>query len=135
MARVFTSESDLPLTFDENRARATLWAAIKAKTVDFLVVVEQKVIVAAVILVYEHDYYTEACAYVDKFFVHKEFRGLGASECLLRGCLEYAGRRGAKLMFAAATAGMGDRVEKLYVRLFEKHGFSVLGRILMRGLT
>lgn len=132
MARIFTEESGLPLTFNEEHARETLWASLHRPEMDFIVVVDQDLVVAGTIIVYEAGYYDEICAYVDKFFVHREFRGLAASDTLLQGVLTHAGERQAKLIFATATAGMGASIEKLYVRLFRRHGFEVLGRIIMR---
>ena len=83
LARIFTTDSDLPFTFDEHRAAATLRKLIASQDVDFLVVQEDGVLLATAILVYEASYYTEIAAYIDKFFVHKELRGVGVSRELL----------------------------------------------------
>lgn len=132
MAKHFTEISELPLTFNVERARLTLWALIHDPDVDVLVETQEGVVSGGVCVSYEASYYDEICAYVEKFFVHKEFRGIGTSDNLLRALLKTCKKRNAKVIFASATAGMGERVEKLYVRLFERHGFSVLGRIIMR---
>ena len=134
LARISTTDSDLPFTFNEHRAGATLRALISKADVDFLVAVEDGVLLATAILVYEASYYTEVAAYIDKFFVHKELRGVGVSRELLAHCVLRCKERGARVIFASATAGMGERVEKLYVKLFERQDFTVLGRILMRTL-
>lgn len=134
LGEVFTAESNLPLTYNESRARQTIWSAMHSADIDLLVSEEGGVINGTAIVIYEAQYYNETCAYVDKLFVHKELRGYAVSDELLEGVLESCHGRGVKIVFASATAGMGDRIEKLYVRLFERHGFSVLGRIIMRTL-
>jgi GNAT superfamily N-acetyltransferase len=133
LARAFTGESGLPLTFNAERAQTTLWNALHHPDMDCIVEWDGA-ITGLAIVVYEAEYYDETCAYVDKFFVHKELRGRGTSDALVRGILAACSGRGATCIFASATAGMGERVEKLYVRLFERHGFSVLGRVVMRNL-
>ena len=134
LARAFVKETGLRLTFNEVRARETLWAAIHSPAVDFLVEEVDGVLAGVAMITYENAYYDEVCAYVEKLFVHREFRGLGAADLLVNGALDTCRGRRAKIVFASATAGMGERVEKLYVRLFERHGFSVLGRIIARTL-
>jgi GNAT superfamily N-acetyltransferase len=134
MARCFTEESGLPFTFNEARARKTVWACIHSEDIDFPVCVDDDsgLLAGALIVMYDSAYYDETAAFVDKFFVHKEFRGLGVSRELMDAVDKLCRARGASLIFASATAGMGERVEKLYVRLFERHGFRVFGRIIMR---
>ena len=65
-------------------------------------------------------------------YVEPEFRGLGTARELVEGFEIAAKRLGASIVFASATAGMGERVEALYVRLFEKFGYTVLGRVLFK---
>ena len=132
LARMFVGESGLPVTFNEERSRKTIWSLMHNPGVDFLVGLEDGVLYGTVIVIYEAEHYDETCAYVDKFFIHKEFRGLETSNELMRAMLSACDKRNARAVFASATARMGERVEKLYVRLFERHGFSVLGRIIMR---
>ena len=119
---------------EELEATVQLFAQQRSINTDFLVSEQDDVINGVAIVIYEAGYTNEICAYVDKLFIHREFRGLGASDDLLEAVLEACSNRQAKLVFASATAGMGERIEKLYVRLFERHGFSVLGRIIMRAL-
>lgn len=132
LARNFTRESGLPFTFNEVRARETIWSHIHYPEVDFIVETDEDVLTGCAVVTYDADYYNETCAYVEKLFVHKEFRGRGTSDNIIRGILGFAEKRDARVVFASATAGMGERIEKLYVRLFERHGFNVLGRIIMR---
>ena len=134
LARIFTVESDLPLTYNEARTRKTIWEAMHRSDTDLLVSEQDDVVNGAALVIYEAQYYDETCAYVDKLFVHKELRGYGVADELLEEALAKCHERNVRLIFASATAGMGERVEKLYVRLFERHGFFVLGRIIMRAL-
>jgi len=137
-AKAFTQESGLPLTWSERHARETIWAQIHDPSVDFIVEVEradfEDVITGGAIIVYDQDYYEETCAIVQKFFVYREFRGRGTSDNLLKGVLGTCVKRGALLVFAQAGAAMGWRMEKLFVRLFQRHGFEILGRAIMRTL-
>ena len=57
---------------------------------------------------------------------------MGTARALVEAFQDEAKKLGASIVFASATAGMGDRVEKLYVRLFERYGFVTLGRILYK---
>lgn len=131
-AKLFTNESGLPLTFNDAKARAAIWAMLHTDALDFIVDAEDGVVVGVVIVTYESTYYDETCAYVDKLFVHREFRGRGTSDALVEAVVDACRKRGASLIFASATAGMGEAIEKLFVRLFRRHGFKVLGRIIMR---
>ena len=128
----FTEQSDLPLTWAPVTARQTIWEMLHNKELIILVDDENGVLSGAIMGSLEHDFFIQTCAYIQKFFVEKEFRGLGVSQELLAAFERETKDRGASIVFAAATAGMGQRIEKLYVRLFEKHGYSVLGRVLVK---
>ena len=134
LARRFTAESGLPVSFDEDRARQTLWRAIHSPEVAVLVDDIDGVIGGGAIMTFEAEWTREVCAYVVKFYVERELRGLGSARALVAGLMAEARARSATLMFASATAGLGERVERLYVRLFERAGFNVLGRIVMKEL-
>lgn len=132
MARRFSDESDLPLTFDEAKARESIWRLIHDLSVIFLVEEDEGILTGAVLGYVESDFFVEHCGYILKLYVEKEFRGLGTSRALLAAFDAEAGSRGAKVIFASATAGMGDRVAHLYVRLFERSGYRVLGQVLVK---
>lgn len=134
LARRFTEESGLPVTFNAHRARATAWQAIHDPEWVFLVDEADDVIAGVAMLTFECDWYDEILAYVAKFYVEKEFRPLGTAQALVRELVAEAENRGARMVFASATAGMGERVERAYVRLFERAGFQVLGRIISKEL-
>jgi len=132
MARDFTGESALPLTFNREKSAHYLLWLIGQPAYDVLVEQDGDVISGAAIVGYEAHWYDETCAYVEKMFVHKEFRGLGTARALVREIVLACQARGAVIVFAASTAGMGERTEKLYVRLFERAGFTFLGRVMQR---
>lgn len=127
LARQFTEHSGLPLTFNEERARETIWHYINHPDIDVLVDDE---VTCLACVTYEVSYYDELCAYVDKFYVGKP--SFAGGSLLARAVVEHAEVRGAKLIFAIAGAQFGERSERFFVRLFERHGFRILGRTLMR---
>lgn len=135
MARRFVAETSLPLTYDAELTRQTLWSAIHSPENILLVSDSNGVLCSAVMGFIDRDFCVESCAYITKLYIEKEFRGLGASRSLLSAFDTEAKRRGAKVLFASATAGMGGRIESLYVKLFERAGYSVLGRVLVKEIA
>jgi len=129
MARRFVAETNLPYTFDEELTRETFWAGINSDAI-LLVDDHDGVIAGAVMGCLERDFCVEYSAYLTKLYVEKEFRGLAVSRNLLKAFLKET--EDAAIVFTSATAGMGERVEKLYVRLFERYGFHILGRIMFK---
>jgi GNAT superfamily N-acetyltransferase len=135
MCRRFIAETELPLTLSESGTIETFAKAIHRPSA-ILVVWESQDVLGGMVLGYvEKDFCEESCAYINKFYVEREFRGLGVSDELLAAFDAEALDRGAKVSFASATAGMGPTVEKLYVRLFERRGYNVLGRVLVKELA
>ena len=129
MARRFVAETGLPYTFSEEITRDTFWSAINTDEI-LLVDVEDGIIMGAVMGHVDRDFCEEYSAYINKLYIEKEFRGLCNSRDLIKAFEKEAGN--AKLLFTSATAGMGERIEKLYVHLFKKAGYSVLGRVLVK---
>lgn len=134
MMRRFVGETDLPLTFDELGTRAMIEKGITAEHTIMLVWENNDVLGGLVFGSIGSELSVELCAYVHKFYVEQEFRGLGVSDELLKAFDQAAAAMGAQLSFSSATAGMGERVEQLYVSLFERNGYTVLGRILVRSI-
>ena len=132
LAKRFIAEADFGLTYSEDASRRTFWGAIQSDEIISLVWESEGALGGVVLGLVESDFYFERIAYMLKFYVEKEFRGLGVSRELVKAFDIEAARKGAKRSFTSATAGMGERVEKLYVRLFEKHGYNVLGRVLVK---
>lgn len=132
LARRFVDETELPLTFDASSSASYMVGAMESEEFIFLVEEDNGIISGAIIGAVDKDFCKETCAYITKMYVEKEFRGLGTSRALVEAFQEEAKKLGASLVFSAATAGMGDRVEKLYVRLFQRYGYNVLGRVLVK---
>lgn len=132
MVQRFSAETDLPLTFSQSGARETMWAAIHNKDAIVLLWDSGGVLAGAVMGYVGRDVFKELVAYVTRFYVEREFRGTVVARELLNSFDNQSQAQGARISFASATAGFGERNEKLFVRLFEKCGYNVLGRVLER---
>ena len=132
MSRRFVEESSLPFTFDVEVTTSYLIAMMESENTIILVEDDDGTITGGILGSVDQDFCRESCAYVIKMYVETEFRGLGTARALVEAFQDEAKKLGASIVFASATAGMGDRVEKLYVRLFERYGFVTLGRILYK---
>ncbi len=130
--RRFVEESSLPFTFDEETTISYLTVVMEIENVIILVEEDDGVITGLILGSVDRDFCRESCAYVEKMYVETEFRGLGTARALVETFQDEAKKLGASIIFASATAGMGDRVEKLYVNLFGRYGYTVLGRILCK---
>ena len=131
MAQRFLAETQLPLTYSAENTRATIWAAIHSPLI-FLVWQGEETLGGMVMGDYEHDFTEETAAYVMKFYVERELRGMNVARELLQAFDAEVKQRGASVVFASSTAGMGPTNETLYVRLFEHEGYNVLGRVLVK---
>ncbi len=134
MSRRFVEESSLPLTFDAKATASYLISSMESENIIVLVEVDGGVITGGILGSVDKDFCRESCAYVTKMYVESEFRGLGTARALVKAFQDEAKTLDASIVFAASTAGMGDRVEKLYVRLFERYGYVTLGRVLYKEL-
>ena len=132
MSRRFVEESSLPLTFDVEATTSYLTSVMESENTIILVEDDDGVITGGILGSVDQDFCRESCAYVIKMYVETEFRGLGSARALVEAFQDEAKKLGASIIFASATAGMGDRVERLYVKLFERYGFSTLGRVLYK---
>ncbi len=132
MSRRFVEESSLPFTFDVEITTSYLTSMMETENTIVLVEEHDGIITGGILGSVDQDFCRESCAYVIKMYVEVEFRGLGTARALVEAFQDEAKKLGASIIFASATAGMGDRVEKLYVRLFERYGFTTLGRVLCK---
>jgi len=132
MSRRFVGESSLPFTFDVEVASSYLTSMMGSENTIVLVEEDDGIITGGILGSVDQDFCRESSAYVIKMYVEAEFRGLGTARALVEAFQDEAKKLGASVVFASATAGMGDRVEKLYVRLFERYGFKILGRVLYK---
>ncbi len=137
MGQRFAGETELPMTYDNGRAFASFARAIREDDVILLVWETDGKVLAGLVLgrVADDEFCSQRCCYIMKFYVEQEFRGLSVARDLLEAFDYEAHNMGADVLFASATAGMGPVVEKLYVRLFEKQGYNVLGRVLVKELA
>lgn len=132
MAERFVAESTLPYTFAPEQTRELLWEAICGEDTIILVDVYEGVIAGAIMGYMERDFCIEYSAYITKMYVEKEFRGIISTRELISAFEKRV--EGASVIFASATAGIDERVEKLFVNLFKKSGYSVLGRIMVKDI-
>lgn len=136
MARRFIEETDIPLTYSEEVTQKTLRSMLtRPYEAIGLVSDHDGVLGGAVLGIVEQDFCAERLGFIMKFYVEKEFRGLGVSDDLLTAFENAAVALGARMIFASATAGMGTEAEKMYVRLFVRQGYNVLGRVLVKECT
>lgn len=137
MAKRYVEESSFPITYDHVKAHNSLYKYIeRANTGDWIFLVDEDeesgVLCGGIMGQVLDDFCEERFAYVVKMYVEKEFRGLGTSRDLVRAFEVEAKKANAKIIFSVANSGMGLKVETLFVRLFEKFGFKVSGRTLVK---
>lgn len=132
MALRFVEESKLPYTFSPELTRELFWTAINDEESILLVDMRDGLVAGAIMGYMERDFCVEYSAYITKMYVEKEFRGIIATKQLISAFEKRV--EGAVVVFASATAGIDDRVEKLFVNLFKKSGYSVLGRIMVKDI-
>lgn len=132
MVRRFVEESSLPFTFDVETTVSYFASVMESENTIILVEEDDGIITGGILGTVDRDFCRESCAYVIKMYVEKEFRGLGTARALVEAFEDEARKLGASIIFVSATAGMGDRAEKLYIRLLERYGFVTLGRVLCK---
>lgn len=133
MARRFVEESTLPYTFSPELTRELLWQAICDDENILLVDMRDGLVAGAIMGYMERDFCVEYSAYITKMYVEKEFRGIIAAKQLISAFEKRV--ENASVVFASATAGIDERTEKLFVNLFKKSGYSVLGRIMVKDIV
>ncbi len=132
MFRRFVQETGLPFTFDVEATILHITVLMESDDAIALIEDDDGIITGVILGSVEQDCCRELCAYVIKMYVEVEFRGLGTARALVEAFQDEAKKLGASIIFASSTAGMGDRVEKLYVNLFGRYGFATLGRVLYK---
>lgn len=130
LAERFIAESDLPYTYDPVLTRQHFWEAIHEDETIIILAVEEDIVAGIVMGYVARDFCVESSAYLTKLYVEKEFRGIIGAKHLIAAFEEAT--KEAVITFASATGGVGDEIEKIFVNLFEKSGYSVLGRILIK---
>jgi GNAT superfamily N-acetyltransferase len=127
MGQRFAAESIF--TYAPEQARQTIWDVIHDGSI--VLVDEYDGILTGFVLGYvERDFCQEACAYIRRFYVEREFRGLGVSIDLINAFEKEAMERGARFIFTASHTKGG----KLYANLLARLGYTVLGQTLSKEL-
>ena len=130
LARRFIEETQLPYTYDPVLTRKHYWEAIHDDETIIILDVQEDIVAGIVMGYVAKDFCVESSAYLTKLYVEKEFRGIIRAKDLVSAFEERV--KEAVIIYASATSGIGERTEKLFVRLFQKSGYSVLGRILAK---
>jgi len=133
LAERFIAESNLPYTYDPVLTRKHYWEAIHDEETIIILAVEEDIVAGIVMGYVSRDFCVESSAYLTKLYVEKEFRGIIGAKHLVAAFEERV--KEAVIIFASATGGVGEEIEKIFVRLFEKSGYSVLGRIMAKEKT
>lgn len=133
MAEHFVLESNLPFTFDMELTKKLFWEAIHDEEAILLVDDQNGVVAGAIFGCMERDFCVEYIAYITKMYIEKEFRGVVKPWDLITAFEQRTKK--ASIIFASATAGIDESIEKRFVNLFQKSGYSVLGRILVKEIS
>lgn len=131
MARGFVTESvEYGMEFDAEASKNYLCLLLNHPD-ECQVFVTDDVSAVAIALI-AHDWCKRPVCYVEKLFLTPSCRGTGAARELVKRVIEYAASNGCSHVFATSTAGMGHQVERMFVNLFRKFGFSECGPVLAR---
>lgn len=130
LAKRFIEETQLPYTYDPELTRAHYWEAIHDDESIIILDVEEDIVAGIVMGYMSKDFCVESSAYLTKLYVEKEFRGIIKVKDLVSAFEERV--KEAVIIYASATSGIGERTETLFVRLFERSGYHVLGRIMAK---
>ena len=128
----FVTQSALPLSFNEDQAWRTLAGMITRPDVDFLIAIEGVRVKGAAIVTYENLFYDEPMAFLQEFLVYEEFSDLAIADDLIQGALDAMAARNVKVMLASATVCLGRKFERFQSRVLKRHGFKVLGKVMVR---
>lgn len=83
-------------------------------------------------MVLQHSFFEEPEADVEMFFILPEYRGTGVARALCKFMIETAEANGAKLIFSSCLSGIDGKNNSLYINLWRKFGFEILGTVLVR---
>jgi len=130
LAKRFIEETQLPYTYDPELTRQHYWEAINDEESIIILDVQEDIVAGIVMGYVSKDFCVESSAYLTKLYVEKEFRGIIKVKDLVSAFEERV--KEAVIIYASATSGIGERTETLFVRLFERSGYHVLGRIMAK---
>lgn len=129
LAQRFVSESSYGMEFDENGAREYLEMIIPHPEAALFVTDD---VSAGMLVTVAKDWCVRPVLYVEKMYVSPEQRGRGLSRALVCAAVTFAKLKNCSHIFSTATAGMGERVSKLFENLFAKDGFTSCGGVLVK---
>jgi GNAT superfamily N-acetyltransferase len=128
-AEFFVSESSYGMEFDAQNATEYLELILNHDDAVVFISDDARAILIATIAT---DWCKKPVCYVEKLYISPEHRGTGVSRVLVSALLNFAKLRECSHVFCTATAGMGDRVSKLFENLFAKSGFTACGQVIVK---
>jgi GNAT superfamily N-acetyltransferase len=129
LAERFVSESSYGMEFDEAGSREYLEMVLQHPDVALFVTDD---VSAGMLVTVAKDWCVRPVLYVEKMYVSPQERGRGLSRALVCAAINFAKLNNCSHIFSTATAGMGERVSKLFENLFAKDGFTSCGGVLVK---
>lgn len=117
------------LTYSEAACRRTLAGWLNHSHV---IVVERDEIVGVGVVTIGQTCYEELEAEMNLFYVSKDYRGKGVSRLLAEAITEFAKLHKVRIIHASNMSGMEGNNDKLWINLFRKYGYQVIGTTLAR---
>ena len=77
-------------------------------------------------------FYKQIEADVDMFFVLPEYRGTGIARVLSKVLSDFANEAQAAVVYTSCLSELGGKNNQMYVNLWKKLGFRVLGTVMIR---
>jgi len=129
LAEKFVSESSYGMEFDEAGAAEYLETILNHPEAALFVTDD---VSAGILCTIAKDWCVRPVLYVEKMYVSPKERGRGLSRALVCAAIAYAKLNDCSHIFSTATAGMGERVSKMFQNLFAKDGFTHCGGVLVK---
>lgn len=130
IAEQFLNESNWDWTFNKENAVKTFYTSIMHPECDTIVSEKDGKIEGLCIVSYEQDFTDEKIGDIVEYYVTPEGRGTGLSRELLQGVCEWFDGYECKNVFVKATANIGK--DAAFINLFNKFGFNVFSKVLVR---
>lgn len=130
MAKFFCGESDYGMEYDEQASRDYL--ELLFEHLDEVAIFVNDDVTAATIATISQDWCKRPVCYVEKLFLMPNARGSGIARELIEQVILFAAKHNCSHVFSTATAGMGERVERMFINLFRKYGFAGCGTTIVK---
>jgi ribosomal protein S18 acetylase RimI-like enzyme len=118
------------LTYDEVNSRITLSSWLSDNCC--IKVTSNDKIVAFASMGFMRSFYKEIEADVTMFYITKDYRGSGISRAMCDKLVKIAEEYGAQVMYSSCFSGMDEKNNNIFINLWKKYGFRVLGTVLIR---